>query len=162
ILRSVMIAVGTIFPNLSFLNTASHTPAEWGGPEGQPISFLTLRQWQPKGPNSTEVLSWLFMEKNAPAWWKDASRECYERVFGMAGVFEQDDMENWSQITQGVSGPIASRLDLHYEMGMAAEPMADWPGPGTAYRFQPPFVDLNERVFYRRWQELIDRAPELT
>ncbi|HLQ36017.1 MAG TPA: aromatic ring-hydroxylating dioxygenase subunit alpha [Chloroflexota bacterium] len=155
VLKSAMIAVGTVFPNTSFLNTSSHTSAEWGGPEGQAISFLTLRQWQPKGPDKMEVLSWLFVEKNAPESWKETSRQCYQRVFGMAGVFEQDDMENWAQITQAVSGPMASQLDLHYEMGLQATPLSDWAGPGVAYRFQPPFVDLNERVFYGRWQQLM-------
>lgn len=154
-LERLMLIVGNIFPNMSFLDTASHTPAEWGGgPDAPPMSFLTVRQWQPRGPTHMEVWSWLFAERNAPQAWKDASRESYLREFGPAGVFEQDDVANWATITQNLQGPIAKRLWLQYRMGLDVAEAKDWPGPGLAYLKQS-FEELNERVFYAAWQRTI-------
>lgn len=149
VLRPLIILAGNVFPNLSFLQTAGHTPKEWGGPEGMPITFLTLRQWQPKGPERMEGLTWIFVDKNAPERWKQYSKECYHRVFGVAGIFEQDDLENWAQITKGLRGPVAQQLWLHYEVGLDIVPSKEWPGPGAGYFGQPPFYDLLERLFYK-------------
>lgn len=149
-IKPLIILAGNVFPNLSFLQTAGHTPKEWGGPEGMPISFLTLRQWQPKGPYQMEGLSWLFVDTNAPQLWKEYSRQCYQRVFGVAGTFEQDDLENWAQITQGLRGHKAKELWLHYEIGLDITPSKEWPGPGKGYFGQPPFFDLLERVFFEQ------------
>lgn len=157
VLRPLLAVAGNVFPNFSFLQAAGHTPAEWGGPEGQAISFLTIRQWQPLAPDRMEAWSWLLMDRNAPDWWKEASRQCYQRTFGMAGTFEQDDMENWAQITEGLGGPKASELSLHYEMGLDAAPSPMWTGEGDGY-LQQPFSDLNERVFYQHWLELMTQA----
>jgi phenylpropionate dioxygenase-like ring-hydroxylating dioxygenase large terminal subunit len=156
VFNQLMIVVGNAFPNLSFLSTASHTPAEWGGPEGQAMSFLTARQWQPRGPGRIEVWSWQLVDKNAPEWWKDASRHCYSRVFGAGGIFEQDDMENWSEITGAVRGPIARRLWLQYTLGLDDRPSPTWPGPGEGY-LQRGFMEVAERVFYGHWQQLMER-----
>ncbi len=148
IIKPLIVLAGNVFPNLSFLQTAGHTPEEWGGPDGMPISFLTLRQWQPKGPDKMEGWTWLFVDKNAPQWWKECSRQCYQRVFGVAGTFEQDDLENWAQVTQGLRGSVAKELWLHYELGLDMPPSKEWPGPGEGYYGQPPFFDSLERFFY--------------
>jgi PAH dioxygenase large subunit len=155
IIKPLIILAGNVFPNLSFLQTAGHSPKEWGGPEGMPISFLTLRQWQPRGPESMEGLTWLFMDKNTPSQWREYSRQCYQRVFGVAGTFEQDDLENWGQITQGLRGPMAGRLWLHYELGLDLKPSKEWPGPGTAYSGQPPWFDQLESLFYGHCVKLL-------
>jgi phenylpropionate dioxygenase-like ring-hydroxylating dioxygenase large terminal subunit len=153
--RSLIIIAANVFPNLSMLQTAGHTPQEWGGPEGQPISFLTLRQWQPRGPEKMEGLTWLFVDKNATASWKEWSKQCYHRVFGVAGIFEQDDLENWAEITAGLRGNMAKQLWLHYEVGLDIAPSKEWPGPGNGYFGQPPFSDLLERVFYKKCIEMM-------
>ena len=149
-------SVGNLFPNLSFLTVSKHPPEEWGGPEGELVPFLTIRQWQPLGANKMEVWSWCLVDKNGPRWWKEASRECYLRTFGMAGMFEQDDMENWGDITQALGGPVAQRLWLQYQLGMKVAVAKDWKGSGKAY-CQPLPVDLNERIFYRQWQRMMSR-----
>ncbi len=157
-LSTLAIVVGNVFPNCSFLQTSSHTPAEWGGdPDGPPISFLTLRQWQPRGPDQMEIFSWQLLDRNAPQEWKDTARACFAREFGMAGVFEQDDMENWTEITSTLKSPIANRLTLQYRMGLKMDEGQSWPGPGTAY-LKHSFEELNERIFYARWNRLM-RQP---
>jgi PAH dioxygenase large subunit len=155
VLRSAQLLAGNVFPNLSFLNTASHVSGEWGGPDDLPISFLTFRQWQPRGPDKMEVWSWLYMDQSAPEWWKDASRTCYQRVFGMGGTFEQDDLENWAEINEGLRGPLGQRLWLHYGMGMDDQPAADWIGPGVAYPHQHTLGEINERTFYEEWARVV-------
>ena len=104
-----------------------------------------------------EVWSWCFVDKNGPEWWKEASKQCYLRSFGMAGMFEQDDMENWGEITQALRGPVAQRLWLQYQLGMEVAVAKDWKGPGKAYS-QPLPLDLNERIFYRQWQRMMSRV----
>jgi len=101
-----------------------------------------------------EVWTWLFMERNAPQWWERASRECYLRSFGIAGIFEQDDMENWVEITQALRGPVAGRLDLQYKMGLKSIRAENWPGSEPVYSLSS-FSELNERVFYKHWQKLL-------
>ncbi|MBM2812429.1 MAG: 3-phenylpropionate/cinnamic acid dioxygenase subunit alpha [Chloroflexi bacterium] len=152
LLDSMVLAAGTVFPNLSFLETAGHTPEEWGGPD-RPMSFLSLRQWQPRGPDRMEALSWLFMDRDAPDEWKKTSRTCYERVFGVSGTFEQDDVENWAQITRGLRGPWAKRQWLQMKLGLDATPSPDWKGPGDCY--MSGFTEESVRGFYRQWLKLV-------
>jgi phenylpropionate dioxygenase-like ring-hydroxylating dioxygenase large terminal subunit len=159
VMQPLVSLAGTIFPNLSFLEAAGHTASEWGGPAGEAGSFLTLRQWQPRGPDRMEAWTWLFLDKTAPEAWQAMSRECYQRVFGVAGTFEQDDLENWKQITAGVRGPTARRLDLQYGMGLDVAPAPDWPGPGVAYYGRPAMFDRNELNFYQRWLALVSDGP---
>jgi hypothetical protein len=63
-------------------------------------------------------------------------------------------MENWAEITEGLAGPMARKLWLHYEMDLAPQPSPRWVGPGEGYQ-QHPFGDLNERLFFDHWQRLI-------
>jgi len=154
VLESLSTLVGNIFPNMSFLDTTIRLPEELRGLEQRTISFLTVRQWQPKEAGKMEVWSWLLMDRNVPPQWREASKECYLRSFGMAGIFEQDDAENWGEITRALRGGVARRLWLQYKMGLKFAPATDWPGSVRVYA-QPNFSELNERVFYDRWLRLI-------
>jgi len=161
VMKTLRVIAGNAFPNLSFLETASTEMEEWAGQCDYPaMSFLTIRQWQPRGVDRMEVWSWQLMDRNAPEPWKQASQACFQREFGMAGVFEQDDVENWAGISQGLRGPAARRLALQYRMGLDVSPPTPWPGPGLAY-VDPPLSELSERLFYGYWQKAIlqDEAP---
>jgi len=147
LMRGLRVIVGNIFPNLSFLETAATGAHEWAGPEDlASMSFLTLRLWQPRGPDWMEVWTWQLMDRSAPDWWKQASRECYLREFGPGGMFEQDDMANWSSITQNLESPAARRISLQYGMGLGALPLEEWPGPGLATR-SPAWARLANASF---------------
>jgi len=160
-LEPLLFVVGNVFPNMSFLNSGQHTSEEWGGGESEDelVSFLTVRLWQPKGADRMEVWSWNFVDKNASEQWKQASRESYLRVFGVAGMFEQDDLENWAGITHALRGPMARRLMLQYSKGL---------GDGPKGRPVPTLKDLvdgglnedSERAFYRHWQRLMMQSQE--
>jgi hypothetical protein len=135
---------------VGFLNTEYGTQIEEG--DRPVVSFLTVRQWQPLGPNRMEVLSWHLVDRDVPDDWKAASRLCYGRAFGMAGMHEQDDVENWAAISQALRSPRAQELRLNYQMCLEASASPDWRGPGTAYLY-PSFSEINERAFYRAWLE---------
>ena len=47
LMKRLSTIVGNVFPNMSFLNSSSRLPGEWGGGEG-PMSFLNLRLFQPE------------------------------------------------------------------------------------------------------------------
>ncbi|MBN9620391.1 MAG: aromatic ring-hydroxylating dioxygenase subunit alpha, partial [Actinobacteria bacterium] len=70
---------------------------------------------------------------------------------GQAGTFEQDDVENWSNVTHQVTGTIAQEIDFPYLMGVDREPLDDWPGPGVAVS---PYVTENN--FRNQWATWLD------
>jgi phenylpropionate dioxygenase-like ring-hydroxylating dioxygenase large terminal subunit len=137
---------GNLFPNLSFLiSSITH--------RGRLISHTTMHQFQPKGPDRTEVHSWFLVERDAPDEWKERSRQAYILTFGTSGIFAQDDAENFADITAGSRGPLAARLSLSYAMGLGRETAKGFPGPGEVY--EGKYCEANARAFYARWLELM-------
>jgi len=127
---------GTVFPNFSMLKPTSRT----------------FRVWHPRGPEKTEVWAWVYVDKAAPPEVKEANRLAGIRVFGPAGVFEQDDMDNWQACTQTGRGVVARRYPLNYEMGLGHERWNDELKASVSdYRFS----ESNQRQFYQRWAQLM-------
>jgi 3-phenylpropionate/trans-cinnamate dioxygenase alpha subunit len=127
---------GTVFPNFSMLKPTSRT----------------FRVWHPRGPDKTEVWAWVYVDKAAPPEVREAVRLAGVRVFGPAGVFEQDDMDNWQACTQTGRGVVARRYPLNYEMGLGHERYDDGlKGWASDYRFS----ESNHRQFYQRWAQLM-------
>jgi 3-phenylpropionate/trans-cinnamate dioxygenase alpha subunit len=127
---------GTVFPNLSILRPTSRT----------------FRVWHPRGPDKTEVWAFVYADKAAPPEVKKAIRLAGARVFGPAGTFEQDDMDNWQGCTQTGRGVVARRYALNYEMGLGRERFDPARGAVTSdYRYS----ESNHRGFYRRWAQLM-------
>jgi phenylpropionate dioxygenase-like ring-hydroxylating dioxygenase large terminal subunit len=161
-LSSHLSYTGTIFPNfsylcvatLNFVNTEARTKRETDAGDTPAVSFLSMRQWQPRGPGRTEIWSWYLADRDLPDWWKAASRENYERAFGMAGLHEQDDLENWIGIMDGTRGPVGRSIDLNYQMLRDVRPSEAWRGPGTAWQ-QTTFGEVNERALYSHWLALM-------
>jgi PAH dioxygenase large subunit len=121
-------SVGTVFPNLSFMQVM--VQGEIGGPN---VTFLSLRAWMPTSSNSTRVYSYLLVDKDSPAEFRDQTHKAYVRTFGPSGIFEQDDMENWEDCTRVNRGKVAQRYGLHHGMGLHLSPDPDFPGPGDAW-----------------------------
>jgi phenylpropionate dioxygenase-like ring-hydroxylating dioxygenase large terminal subunit len=143
-----MVSASTIFPNLSFVH---NWPRAHQGTNVVP--FVSIRLWQPLGPTETEVLSWFAVDSNAPQWFKDDSYKAYLMCFGSSGMFEQDDVENWTSITSVSKGRLASQIELNSTMGIVAggtlhDPVKNWPGPGTAF---VGYGEYNQRELLRRW-----------
>jgi hypothetical protein len=134
--RLVNPIVATMFPNFSLLRATSRT----------------LRVWHPRGPDKTEVWSWVFADKAAPPAVKEAIRLAGVRGFSPSGTFEQDDMDNWQECTQTCRGVVSRRMPLNTEMGLGHDrfdpALGAW---ASEYRMS----ESNHRQFYRRWAELI-------
>ncbi len=166
VMRTMVSFAGNLFPNCSYLNiaTVGFLNTEWrtgeqpaSAEDSKATSFLTLRQWQPRGVDKTEIWSWQLMDRDVPDWWRESSIACYTRSFGLAGMHEQDDLANWMAISEGCRGPMGRKLWLNYQMRLGErEAPSDWKGPGEADYLYPMSVsDRNERAFYRRWADLL-------
>ena len=137
-LKFMVNAHGNVSPNLSFLISEY-----WF--KGEKVSFTTLRLWQPVAPGKIEVISWFLVEKNAPEKWRELSRQVYILNFGSSGVFEQDDTENWHNITNNQRPPI----NFKYVMGLGDQPLEKFTGPGTVY--DGKWREANARNFFQWW-----------
>lgn len=130
------VASATIFPNFSFLP-----------------GYFTFRTFQPRGPKKTEIHAWTLVPKNMPDDIKDRFRRGSMRTFSPAGILEMDDGENWEHSTLANAGYMTRNQRLCYAMA---------PGGGAADATLPGVVssgqlsDANQRLFYRRWAEMMD------
>jgi phenylpropionate dioxygenase-like ring-hydroxylating dioxygenase large terminal subunit len=140
----------TVFPNLSFLISALNV-------DGKPLSIVTLRQWIPKGPEKLEIWSWFLVEKNASEEWKERSRRAYILTFGSSGMFEQDDTENWSDITETARGlSLHRKASYDLKMGLNRQTTDAFEGPGAEI-YDGKYSEANSRAFYGRWLEYMTK-----
>jgi len=148
--RGSLLHTGTVFPNLSLI----HLPAI-DSPNRESVSYLGLRQWQPKGPGRMEAVSWVLVPKAASADYRMRAYKASAASFGPSGNFEQDDTIVWSSVARAAKSVLARRgvAMLNFQMGMPgmseAALLPDWPGPGTAWN-----TNLEEgvqRTFFRHW-----------
>ena len=131
--------VGTTFPNFSMLRATSRT----------------FRVWQPRGPDKTEVWSWVFADKAAPPEVKEAIRLAGIRGFSPSGTFEQDDMDNWQECTQTCRGTVSRRLPLNQQMGLGHDRFDAGLGAWASnYRMS----ESNHRQFYGHWAKMMAAA----
>lgn len=137
--------VGTVFPNLSFMQVMVQ-----GDLHSPPTPFLSFRIWQPTGPTTTKVWSWLMVEKEASPEYRKATYEAYVRTFGPSGIFEQDDMENWEECTRMNIGAVAQRYNLHHGMALHVPADRDFPGPGNAW--PGSYGERTQICFYGEWK----------
>ncbi|ARF16062.1 aromatic ring-hydroxylating oxygenase subunit alpha [Sporosarcina ureae] len=123
--------------------------------KGQKISQTSLRIWKPTGPDSMEISSWVLVEKNATEEWKRLSEQAFTLTFGASGIFEQDDTENFTDITQNSKSPyhLQENIVFNYTMGMHQDQVEDFVGPGIVYKDK--FNEANSRAFFRNWLDQI-------
>ena len=108
--------------------------------------------WHPRGPESIEIWSWGYADKEAPPEVKEQLRLQVVRGFSPSGTFEQDDMDNWQACTQTGRGVMSRQLDLNMQMGLGHERFDEaLQATVSDYRFS----ESNHRSFYRRWNELM-------
>ena len=70
---------------------------------------------------------------------------------GPAGVFEQDDGENWGQSTKGTAGTVSKNYPLHYAMNLGkGEIVDDETGPP---RIDTSNNEHSQLWFYHSWSE---------
>ena len=140
-LHHLRVCVGTVFPNLSIIETQV----------ARGEKAVILRLWQPTGPRSMEVLSWVFAEKEANNAYKQSVLRRGFHNFGAAGVFEQDDMELWISATEASNNPIAAQYpySFHTSLPYQDTPDTSYGWPGRAYR--PSDTEVAQFEFMRQW-----------
>jgi hypothetical protein len=118
------------------------------------VPFISPRLWQPISSTETECYSWFAVDRNAPDSFKADSYKAYLMCFGTSGMFEQDDVENWTSITSVTRGRLSAQVMLDSTMGMApdggtlGESPDKWPAPGTAH---VGYGEYNQRAWLNRW-----------
>jgi len=150
IFRETRTAVGTVFPNLSLLiQPFSVEPGQPG------LRFCTMRLWQPVGQGKMQMLSWCLVPKDASEDYKREAYRSYTLAFGQAGMFEQDDFDNWSRVTRAAGSSLCRDLSFPYLMGLGRSPVPDFPGPGVAV--QPYMTETNFRNLWQTWLEYLEQ-----
>lgn len=141
--------IGNLFPNMSIL--VSHTEIK-----GKLISNTSIRMWKPLANNKMEVISWFLVEENASEDWIERSREAFILTFSPSGIFEQDDTEVFTDITEIAEGEVSLQKNYinNYTMGLHREPVDDFVGPGVVY--DDKFTEASQRNFFRYWLDLIE------
>src|SRR5204862_6524108 len=90
--------------------------------------------WHPRGPGQIEVWSWASVPVDATQEVKEAIRRLVLRSFSPAGLFEQDDGENWNEIQKVLKGWMARQRPFNTQQGLGhARIDADKP-PGRTSR----------------------------
>jgi phenylpropionate dioxygenase-like ring-hydroxylating dioxygenase large terminal subunit len=135
---------GTIFPNLSF-NMIPGIP--------------NLRMWMPRGPHEMEVWTWGLVDADAPEAVKAQMLRGFQSAFGVSGIFEQDDGDQWQEVSAAARGYIGRHEWSYIGMGLGHE-FTDEAMPGQLGLL---ISESNSRAFYRRWRDLIvtDRWEDL-
>lgn len=129
----------TLFPNFSFLP-----------------GVQTMRVWHPKGPGEMEVWAWTLVDKGAPPEVREQQRLGTLRTFSAAGMFEQDDGENWVEIQRVLRGHVSRQVPLNAQMGLGRE---RWDDPDYPGKISGAYAEVAGRGFYRRWAEMLSGAP---
>jgi phenylpropionate dioxygenase-like ring-hydroxylating dioxygenase large terminal subunit len=115
-----------------------------------------IRIMHPQGPLATEIWTYFFVDRDAPRDVKDALASYYEHWYGPGGMTQQDDMENWYNLTIASKGPMARKLPLNYQMRISEPPLHGPSTFGLPGLFAQNYNDENHRRFYRRWAEYME------
>lgn len=148
--RRSVVHTGTVFPNLSLIHIGGTDD-----PAKAPAAYLSLRQWQPRGPGRMEAWSWVLVPKGAPAAYKARAYKVAVATFSPSGNFEQDDSVVWGRVVRPAASLFATQaaIQLNYQMGLpgmsAARVTPDWPGPGVVY--DSNLEEGVQRTFFRHW-----------
>ncbi len=144
-LHHLRVCVGTIFPNLSFIESQV----------GAGEKAVIVRLWHPVSGTEMEVLSWVFAEKEADQEYKDRVLRNGFHNFGAAGVFEQDDMELWASATVASDNSIAQQYPYSFQTALPYldTPAEDHNWPGRAHR--PADTEVAQFWFMQRWDALM-------
>ena len=145
VLHHLRVAVGNIFPNLSFIETQA----------GVGEKALIIRQWHPVSGSEMEILSWVLAEKEASDTYKANVLSSGFTGSEVAGVFEQDDIELWVSATSAADNAIARQYPYSFHTGLPQlnNPVPDYEGPGRAYR--PVLAEVIQFEFMRHWDRVM-------
>ena len=119
-----------------------------------PNTVLGFRLALPRGPLNTVFWHFVLVEKDAPEEMRRALIAGSGNSNGITGLMEQDDQDNWIQMTHSGLSPRGRKVPMQLSMGL-----------GRATTSHPDFRGLvaeryisenNQRHFYARWQEFMN------
>jgi phenylpropionate dioxygenase-like ring-hydroxylating dioxygenase large terminal subunit len=144
--------VGNVFPNLSFLERYLVTETPQSG------TTLALRIWQPVSAGEIEIVSWALAEKETSLEFKNRSLNDSIRNFGVAGLFEQEDVELWAGIIDSSSNAVARAYPFNFQTALPSlyRPLEGWGNPGEAYK--PSAAETTQFKFLQHWNRLMGGA----
>jgi phenylpropionate dioxygenase-like ring-hydroxylating dioxygenase large terminal subunit len=126
-----------IFPNL------------WIASNGTQLSLRL-----PRGPNCTEIWWFTLLDPNMPKEERAAVMLRSNHFFGPAGMFEQDDGENWEQGTRASRGVMGQRYPMNFSMNVGHGDIQQGTS-GLAYI--KTHVNEHAQLWtYRAWAEWMD------
>ena len=118
-----------------------------------PNGVLGFRLAHPRGPLKTEFWHFVLVERDQPEELKRAIRIGSQANNGAAGMFEQDDVDNWSQVTASSRSRLARHYAQDLSMGLGhAGPHPEFPGL-VSERY---ISENNQRLFYQRWEQFMN------
>ncbi len=138
---------GNCFPNLNLVGASS------------PLVGRAFLPTHPKGPLRSEVWQYCLVERAAPMAVKQMIAIGESRTQAPAGLFGQDDVENFERITDNTRTPFAQQLPFHYAMAIGHD--GKWPGheewhieglPGVV---GPRYTEMPQRNYYAYWARLM-------
>jgi phenylpropionate dioxygenase-like ring-hydroxylating dioxygenase large terminal subunit len=115
-----------------------------------------IRIMHPQGPMATDIWTYFLVDRDAPPEVKTELADYYGHWYGPGGMTQQDDMENWFNLTIASKGPMARKLPLNYQMRLGEEPTNGPATYGLPGLFTPIYSDENHRRFYQRWAEMME------
>jgi ethylbenzene dioxygenase subunit alpha len=125
----------TIFPNVQMLPGLN-----W------------FRVYHPKGPGKMEMWTWAMVDKEMSDELKQTVLDNVCRTFGAAGMFDNDDGENFAACTSQNRGLQTRQKDVYTNMALGKE----YTHPEMPGVISDGLVgEQNQRYFYRRWQEMM-------
>jgi phenylpropionate dioxygenase-like ring-hydroxylating dioxygenase large terminal subunit len=148
LLKNLRVGVGTIFPNLSFIETQVAPGAK----------ALIFRLWHPISASEMEILSWILAERELSSEHKAMLVAKGIHNFGVAGVFEQDDVALWQSGTFGSRSAMSNPYPYSFlsALPFRDNPIPDFFGPGRAYA--QTLTEISQLEFMNTWQSDLDAA----
>lgn len=152
IFKEVRVSVGLVFPNLSMLSQPlTRIPNQPG------TRSRTIRLFTPLRNGQIEVWTWCLVPKAASTAYREEVHEGHIMAFGPAGIFEQDDSENFIHVTRLAGSHLAEDMEFPISMGLDSDVVRDFPGPGVCVT--PYINDTNFRNFWATYLSYLDGKP---
>jgi len=129
---------GNIWPNLSMNGI------------GSALSGRSLFVWHPRGPEVTEMMQWVFVDKSAPPEVKQHMSDQITVRQSATGIITADDIDNFQRMRDALHTQTAKSLDFNYDLALSADVetlLSYLPG-----RIGPAMTESYQRAFYRYWQ----------
>jgi 3-phenylpropionate/trans-cinnamate dioxygenase alpha subunit len=130
------------------INVAGHPsifPSTWI--TSAPVQ-LSLRI--PRDPTHTEIWWFSFTDRNLPPEMQEFVATIASRVFGPAGVLEQDDGENWAQATAQTHGTASRGVKHQLNMGVGRGDVIHEQG---LHRIEGLTSEHGQRWTYHAWAQ---------